>query len=527
MVDILGIEPGRVVARVTGTEDYRTVVTGQAPAIGGKCSCPAFERDGFCKHMVAVALAANAEILSGEAGSGGTLAQIRDYLKTKDVDALIEMIMDMVEWDPARLRKLQIAAAAAGADDKVLELQLRTAIRDATRTGGFVDYGRAPGWAAGVDAALDVLTEIATGPRSALVVELASHAIGRIERAIENIDDSDGHCTALLDHAQRIHLNACRAARPDAVALARNLFLRETKGEYDTFCDAAAQYADVLGEEGLAEYRRLAQEAWEKLPARIGPRRGAEDDGFDGFRLAPILDFFAERDGDVEMRIALRIKNLSSPWAYLQLAEFCLANGREDEALCRAEEGLWLFEDDRPDERLVSFAVDLLLKAERKADAEAHLWRAFERVPGLSLYGRLRELGGETATRRAVGFLRQKLVGASSTLWHSPADLLVRVMIEEKMFEDAWGIVRDHGASPSVKEALATASEATHTREALAVYTERVEELAKIGGNPAYEEAAALIARMATLRDTAEQATYVAALKERHGRKRNLMKLLG
>jgi uncharacterized Zn finger protein len=154
------------------------------------------------------------------------------------------------------------------------------------------------------------------------------------------------------------------------------------------------------------------------------------------------------------------------------------------------------------------------------------LWRAFERVPGLSLYGRLRELGGETATRRAAGFLRQKLVGASSTWWHSPADLLVRVMIEEKMFEDAWGIVRDHGASRGVKEALATASEATHTREALAVYTERVEELAKLGGNPAYKEAVALIARMATLRDTAEQAAYVATLKERHGRKRNLMKLL-
>jgi uncharacterized Zn finger protein len=526
-VDILGVEPGRIVARVTGTEDYRTVVTGQGTAIGGECSCPAFERDGFCKHVVAVALAANGDILSGETGGGGALAQIRDYLKTRDIDALVEMIVDMAERDSVLLRKLEIAAAAAGTNEKALESQLRTAIREATSTRGFVDYGHAPGWAAGVVTVLDMLAEIAPGPRAALVVELASYAINRIERAVEEIDDSDGHCSILLDQAQRIHLDACRAERPDAVALARDLFQRETKGEYDTFHAAAAQYADVLGEEGLAEYRRLAQAAWDTLPARIGHRRSEEDGGFDAFRLAPILDFFAERDGDVETRIALRAKNLSSPSAFLQLAEFCKAQGRGEEALRRSEEGLWLFEDDRPEERLVCFAVDLLLKAERKAEAEAHLWRAFDKAPSLNLYARLRELGGEEAARRAVSHLRRKLDDTSSTRWYSPADLLVSIMIEEKLFEDGWGIVRNRGASRYVKEALAAASEATHAREALAVYAERVEEFARTGGNPAYEEAAALVARIATLQGAAEQAAYVAALKERHGRKRNLMKLLG
>jgi uncharacterized Zn finger protein len=43
----------------------------------------------------------------------------------------------------------------------------------------------------------------------------------------------------------------------------------------------------------------------------------------------------------------------------------------------------------------------------------------------------------------------------------------------------------------------------------------------------AYAEAAKLVARMATLRPKAEQVTYVLALKERFGRRRNFMKLLG
>lgn len=526
-VDILGIEPTRILARVAGTEYYRTVVTGQHTEIDGECSCPAFEREGFCKHMVAVALAANAAVASGEAGSGDTLARVRDYLRRRSVDALAGMIMDMAERDPALLRKLEIATAAAGADDKALESQLRGAIRDATRIRGFIDYGRAPGWAAGVDAALDMLAELATGPRAALVVELVDYASTQIERAVENIDDSDGYCTALLTHAQRIHLAACRTAKPDPLALAHDLFLRETEGTYDTFYGAATQYAEVLGEEGLAEFRRLAQEAWDKLPARIGPRRGVEEYGFNDFGLMAILDFFAERDGDVDTRIALRAKNLSSPWAYLQLAEFCQAQGQEEEALRHVEEGLWLFEDDRPDERLVSFAVDLLQKEDRKADAEAHLWRAFEKAPSLNLYGRLRALGGQAAAQRAIDHLQRQLVGASSTRWHSAADLVIRIMIEEKMFEAAWAAVRVHGASRGVKDALATASEAKHAEEALVVYAERVEELARTGGNPAYEEAAALIVRMGGLRGAAEQAAFVADIKTRHGRKRNFMKLLG
>jgi hypothetical protein len=59
--------------------------------------------------------------------------------------------------------------------------------------------------------------------------------------------------------------------------------------------------------------------------------------------------------------------------------------------------------------------------------------------------------------------------------------------------------------------------------KALAVYGKLVEDHAQFGR---YEEAIHLVKRMASLRDAAEQATYVADLKERHKRKRNFMKLL-
>ena len=78
-----------------------------------------------------------------------------------------------------------------------------------------------------------------------------------------------------------------------------------------------------------------------------------------------------------------------------------------------------------------------------------------------------------------------------------------------------------------VKETLARKSEAEFTREALDVYESRVDGLVDSGANPAYHQAAELIAHMATMRSAAEQAAYIVDLKRRFGRKRNFMKLLG
>lgn len=525
LVEVLALEPGRVMAQVSGNEDYRTVVKGRGTQIGGECSCPAVEDGGFCKHIVAAALAANAVCGDVERDGVGALSRIRDHLKTKSVDELVTMIIDLAEQDLGLFRKLDMAAAAIHEDDKKLEARLRKAIDRPTRTRGFVDYRAAAGWATEVDAALDALAELASGKRAGVILKLANHAIERIERAVEDVDDSDGHCTTLLDRARGIHLAAARAARPEPVQFARDLFAREMASDYDTFHGAAAVYADVLCEKGLAEYRRLAAAAWERLPQLRGGQEGRDASAdYDG--LAEILDFFAEQDGDVDARVALRTKDLSSAWRYLQLAEFCRAHGREDEALRRAEEGLWLFEDARPDEQLLAFAIELLIKAGRSSDAEAHLWRAFEKQPSLELYKRIRQLVGAEGRDRALKFLDARLAREQRTRWHYPTDLLVSILMHEKMFDEAWAVLRKHGASDGCKERLAQASETTHPREALETYAERVDQLATVGGNPAYAEAVALVARMAALRNGAEQAAYVAALKARFGRKRNFMMLL-
>ena len=522
-VEILAFEPRRVLARVTGTEDYRVNLLGAGETIKGECNCPAFDDYGFCKHMVATALAANATGHAHEQSSG-VLARIRAHLEDKSNGVLVAMIVELAERDPALFRKLEIASAADRADDKTLAARLGKAIDQATATRGFVEYGEAGGWAAGVDEALDAL-EALDAKRDRLVLKLAEHAIDRIETAIESIDNSNGQCGDLLERARDIHIRAARSARPNPIALARDLFERETGDGYGTFDGAAWLYADALGEAGLAEYRRLATEAWEKLPPLSARSRKKAEGDYAG--LSGILDRFAARDNDVEARIALRAKDLSSPWKYFELAEFCLKHKSADEALRWAEEGLWAFEDGPSDARLVLFAADLLVKADRGAEAEVLLRRTFERAPDFNVYLRWRDAGGETALGQALAVIERCAAAETGLSFGHPADLGVKILMHEKRFDMAWMMTRNHRVSLAVKERLARESEADHPREALEVYARRVDELANAGGNRAYEEAAGLIARMGALRAGAEQAAYVATLKERFGRRRNFMKLLG
>jgi uncharacterized Zn finger protein len=516
-----------VLAQVVGTEDYRTELRGQGGAIDGECSCRAFEDWGFCKHMVATGLAAN-DVGADQAEGSGALVRIRNHLKEKGNDALVDMILGLVEQDPALFRRLDAAAAALHEDDKTLGKRLRKAIDKATRMSEFVDYREARHWAADVDSALDMIAGLASGARAGLARELAARAIDRIGQAMESVDDSDGHCGALSGRARDIHLAAVRQISPEPIELARELFGLETVDDYGTFDGTVRLYADVLGESGLAEYRRLANEAWTKSALSTSSEEEQDDDDIiaNHHQLMRILDFFAERDGDVDARIALRSKHLSSQWEYLRLAEFCRSQGREDQALRHAEEGLWMFEDGRQDVGLVVLAAELLSKAGRKPDAEAHLWRLFKKEPTLELYTRLCDIGGEAAREQALSFLEGKQSSGARTLWNNPTELLIRIWMHEKMFDAAWAAVRKHGASMTLKEELANECESTHLREALEVYAERVDQLASAGGASAYAEAAELIARMTRLRGKAEQVAYVLALKERFGRKRNFIKLL-
>ena len=536
-VEIVSIESACVLARVIGSEVYRSQLEGTGTKFSGECSCPAFSDWGFCKHLVATALAANDVGPGVLVEAANRLTKIHDHLRAKGIESLVEMILAFAERDPALLRDLELAAAATTADDPTLFAQYKKSITEAIRTRDFVEYREARDWAKAIQHVLDRVANLIGIGRAKLVLRLLDHFFARMDEALNNIDDSDGHGGAVYANACEIHIAACREAQPEPIVLARELFARETDSDWDFFNGASETYADVLGDAGLAEYRRLASEAWQTIkPLRAGGRQAHDEQSGARYRLGAILESFTVREGDVDARIAIRSMDLSTAYDYIGIAQLCVEHGREPEAVKWAEEGLWQFEA-HPDQRLVLFTADLYRRIGREQAADELLWKNFERLPSIELYQKVKKLGGprkaavDTARDRAVALLRAKLdKSEAKARWSSPRELLLQVLMSEKLLVEAWAVVRSHGCSEPQLLALAKASEQSHPDEALSAYAHGVERLVSLGGQGNYEEAGKLIARIQSIRKqlgaNADHAAYLADFTSRHKAKRNLMKLL-
>ncbi len=532
LVVIVALGADRATAEVHGSDIYRTEVRLSGGQVGGQCTCPAFADRGFCKHMVATALAANGLTPEDRRSAADRPDAIRVHLRAQGVEPLIEIIMGLAERDPALRRRLDLAAMASDTDEKRLFERYRRALDEATRTRGYVEYGEAHGWAEGILQVLDPIERLVDAGRADTVVRLIDHLVGRLEPALEQVDDSDGHAAGIVERTHQIHRAACAAAQPDPVALARHLFAAETSSDWGFFHDAARAYADVLGAAGLAEYRRLAEAAWNELPPPVKGKRMVVDDDF-GRRhhLTAILDAIAERAGDLDARIALRIRDLSSAYAYLDLAQLCLDNGRRAEAVTWAEEGVWRFEDE-PDDRLTAFAADLYAQVGRESDARALLWRDFERMPRLDTYKRIAAVDGDRkgVAERATAFLRGRLDGGPSLHERSGINALADILMFEDRVDDAWQLVRAHRCDDSRLERLAVASAATHPRESLEALGTLVERAADMTSRSGYERACALISRMKPIRqrlgEEVEHVAWLGDLARRHKARRNFVKLL-
>jgi hypothetical protein len=136
-------------------------------------------------------------------------------------------------------------------------------------------------------------------------------------------------------------------------------------------------------------------------------------------------------------------------------------------------------------------------------------------------------LEGDAARDRAIAFLESSLAKKHRIRGEGFAEVFIRILMHEQMADAAWLAVRKYDVSWYLKESLAEMSGRTHPREVLDTYAARVDQFVQSGNNPGYQDAATLVARMASLRSAAEQLAYVTAIKARYRAKRNFMKLLG
>jgi len=540
-----------VTGKVRGTRNYNVRLWVKDGELDGLCNCPMGDAGVFCKHCVAVGLTylegrvdsiseGSTEQKTRKSKPAITLEDVRRYLSQEEKDVLVEIITEQITKDDHLRNRLMMKTARFS--QKGVELEtFKQVINEATNTDGFVDYHSAYDFARGIDNVIDCMKELLEDGFSQEVMELTEHALRRAEKALGEMDDSDGYMGDILERLQEIHHNACVKAKPDPEGLAKRLFEWELATDWDTFYEAAETYADVLGEKGLAVYRSLAEAEWAKVKA-LKPGQMERDYYGRRFRLTSIMETLAGLDNDVEAIVAVKSKDLSSTYHFLEIAETYKDAGEPDKALEWAEKGLKAFPEDT-DSRLREFLANEYHRRKRYSEAMKLIWADFIYHPGLENYRGLKDHAERIKEwpkwrEQALGHVRAIIADAKE---HKPQSCgyrtndqdhstLVEIFIWEKNIETAWQEAQTGGCGDHLWMQLAQLREKEHPADSFGVYRAQVEPLVQQTNNQSYREAIRLIKKirelMKNLNKEKEFAEYVSSLKAKYRLKRNFIKLL-
>ena len=469
------------------------------------------------------------------------MEDVRACLLSQDKSTLAGMLMEQAMDDDKLRRRLLLTVAkksARGADLDTYRKAIDQAVNEEVE-----DYKDVFDYASGIGEGIDSIEELLKEGRASEALELSEYAFQAVEGAMGSVDDSDGHVGGLLERLQDIHLKACRKAKPDPVALAGRLFEWELRGNWGAFHGAAKTYASLLGNKGMAEYRKLAEAEWAKVPPLQGSGRDAGGYGSRS-RITQLMETLAKESGDVEALVSIQKRDLSSPRAYLRIAEAYKEKGKgskREKALEWAEAGRKAFPKDA-DFSLLEFLADEYHRRKRHDEAMAIAWEYFAAHPSLETYKTLKRHTGKAGRwkewrLKAVEFLRQLIVKAKAThagQWASspPEDSseLVRIFLWERDLEAAWREAAAGGCSPALWLQLAEKREKTHPAEALPIFQRSIEPILRPTNNEAYGRAVALLGKvqglMGRLGRKKEFGRYLESIRAGNRQKRNFIRML-
>ncbi len=526
-------------ARVEGGDEYVVQLWNERGVLGHSCTCPVGDDGIFCKHAVAAGLAWLAGHKATPPAQRGRddLAGIREWLAGAPREQLVELLLEQALNDPGLRSRLNTRAARVAATHHVDLKSLKGTVGKALAVSGFVDYHGMRRLIERAYPAVELVFGLIDDGHAAIAVELAHYALKRGIATYQRIDDSGGSFGDLLHQIAELHLKACRAAPPEPTAFGTQFFDLQMRDDWGLL--AFEDYAPLLGDTGLRTLRTLAEKEWKKVPVRH-PGDGDARDSISCFRITSIMEALAREAGDTDALVAIKSRDLTLPYHFLQIAELLAEAGRRDEALAWAERGHKAFPD-RPDSRLTDFLADEYGRRGRHEDAITLTWEQFNQQPTLTSYQRLKTCTERASTwndwrTKALAWRREDFLKAekhdrSRWSWMTPDhSLLVEIFLWEGDSDAALAQAKTGGCNETLWFAIAEAQEAKHPEDAVAIYQARLDTIVKQANNRAYDEAAALVGRIRDLmwrmKQEKEFADWLEDVRARHKAKRNFMQRL-
>lgn len=504
-VQALRVTEGRAEASVQAKRVYAVRLTWDGGGIEGTCTCPHTGEGNFCKHLVAVGLAAlDQHGARTPAAEEMPLDPVQRYLDGLAADELRRLVLELSALSESGDRLLTTRAATAAGDVEAVAGGFLTAVKSALTSRGFIDYRRSFGVASAAEEVLDEIERHLDGSQQAADAARPAleHAVKRLRAITERADDSSGVIGQACQRAADLHARSCVEGQPDATRLAKWLvsFRSSSPGWPET---PLSGYAAAFDDKALATYRR-GVEAYAR--SQEGQDRWAR------FGADQMLLELADHDGDVDA--AVEILSAGEHPSYGGIIERLRAAGRDREAMAwtdRAIEAGRLSEREGNDFWLfVPDVLEALLADGRREDALALARGRVQSGFSPTAYRQLLDLAdrlGEREEQQTWALaLAEERAGRSGN-----ADLLVALALADLDVDRAWAAHERYGVS-SLRQTLAEAVAKVRPREAADLLRPVLQDALRHADRRNYRTVAQLLERMRALYGQVGAAAEIDAL---------------
>lgn len=295
---------------MSGTEHYSVRLRVGGHEAESQCTCPAFAKGMFCKHLIATAIVARDHTVTEDDASADA-GTPRTSEATADSDLRVFLA---AQHSPRELRK---------------------ALGRLLRAPRFLDWRASREFAREIDAVIELLAEF-MGTDAHTGIELHEYALTRLFKIYEQSDDSGGDIGDRIREIVERYVERLGDSNPTGAAWAKALLNLQREDQWSFL--PLKKVWPLLDAAGRAAYAKAIEDEFHALP----PRSPTQGNRFQSEYFWPTerMEALATVRGDTDTLVAVISHDLTSGHSYERIVAAREAAGRQREAMQWAERGL-------------------------------------------------------------------------------------------------------------------------------------------------------------------------------------------
>jgi uncharacterized Zn finger protein len=483
---------------IKGNSIYRASIKNNRPEYIFNCTCPAFARAGFCKHLVALVYAWSESLGERNITVRSEEDELKEYFSRYSKDELTSLVIKFCEQDETYKKEI-LTLVRADADGDLNISEAKKFIRSCFATRGFVDYRKSFEVSKKMDKGIDFIEHLFDKGHFYECLELSEYASGLANKACLHMDDSAGNMSDIFRRLEEIHFRSARKSKIDPIKLSKKLLALVSKSGFSQFWDCLDVYEDLLGEKGFQHFRNEIEKGWAEVPVKQPgskpPFLSSEEEplynGFSRWVLERFMEKFAEESGDLDFLVSIIMKDQSASYNFTRVSKLYREAGQADKALPIINKAFINFKKQRDFMNLCLESIEIyraLKNPEKALEFACKHWNA-ENV--LTNYRLVKECALEVSeacwNSEREKILDELYAGLNKNSKAAPT-MIAAILCYEEKFEEAWEITEKYTCDDFILERLAKKSEIIFPEKALKVYMKQIDDTLRISSPGTYPE---------------------------------------